>query len=233
MVQQSGTEEWLKGVWGRSETEVFAVGYAGTILQYDGFTWSPMVSGTTANLRGVWGDAQDEIYAVGNSGTIVKYNGEAWFDEASATDVDLYAIWGSSGTDVYAVGAEGTILHYNGESWSGVASGIGVDLFGIWGSSETDVYVVGAEGTILRYDGVLGQKCVLENLYGGDSVKLAAFRNFRDDVLSTSLQGKLTISTYYILSPYLVKLIKNNLWVRSSFEKSIDVFLPSLGVVND
>ena len=93
MPQQSDTDKWLKGVWGSSETYVFAVGYAGTILNYDGFTWSDMEYESTVNLRGVWGADNDEVFAVGNSGTIIYYNGESWSDKTSGTDADLYGVW--------------------------------------------------------------------------------------------------------------------------------------------
>jgi hypothetical protein len=41
----SGTTYELRGVWGSSETAVFAVGIGGVIISYDGNpegTWSPM-----------------------------------------------------------------------------------------------------------------------------------------------------------------------------------------------
>ena len=43
----------LYGVWGSSGSDVFAVGDSGTILHYDGSTWSAMSSGTTVPLRRV------------------------------------------------------------------------------------------------------------------------------------------------------------------------------------
>lgn len=194
MTQQSGTEKWLKGVWGSSENDVFAVGNDGTILSYDGFTWSEMEPVTTANLRGIWGNAHDYIYTVGDRGTILNYDGESWTDITSGTDVDLYAVWGSSDDNVYAVGAQGTILHY---------------------------------------DGVEEQRCVLENLYKGDSVKLAALRNYRDTLLNTTLQGKLVVWTYYTTSPYFKKIIAHNSLLRPILKKSIEGVLPFLGVKID
>ena len=40
----------LHGVWGSSGSDVYAVGLYGTILYYDGSTWSSLSSGTTNNL---------------------------------------------------------------------------------------------------------------------------------------------------------------------------------------
>ena len=63
----------LTGVWGTSGTDVFAVGAGGTILHYNGTSWSSMTSGTTNTLSGVWGSSGTNIFAVGASGTILFY----------------------------------------------------------------------------------------------------------------------------------------------------------------
>jgi hypothetical protein len=48
---KTGTVPHLRAVWGSSESEVYAVGDDGTILHYDGSTWTAMYSGSTAQLR--------------------------------------------------------------------------------------------------------------------------------------------------------------------------------------
>ena len=47
-------------------SDVFAVGDGGTILHYNGSTWSSMTSGTTNYLRGVWGSSGSDVFAVGD-----------------------------------------------------------------------------------------------------------------------------------------------------------------------
>jgi hypothetical protein len=105
----------LFGVWGSSGSDVFAVGYGGTILHYDGAGPSLMPSGTYAYLYGVWGSSGSDIFAVGSGGSIVHYDGTAWTPMSSGMGNYLYGVWGSSGSDVIAVGEGGTILHYSGE----------------------------------------------------------------------------------------------------------------------
>jgi hypothetical protein len=68
----SGTTNDLRGVWGRSATDVWAVGSGGAILHWDGGGWSPSASGTTQNLSGVGGDATN-VWAVGANGTILVH----------------------------------------------------------------------------------------------------------------------------------------------------------------
>ncbi|UCG87456.1 MAG: hypothetical protein JSW71_02615, partial [Gemmatimonadota bacterium] len=45
--------------------DVFAVGYNGTIVHYDGAGWSAMTSGTGVELRGVWGTSSSDVFVVG------------------------------------------------------------------------------------------------------------------------------------------------------------------------
>ena len=111
----------LSSVWGSSGNDVFAVGESGTILHYDGSTWSSMIAGTTdgLNLRGVWGSSANDVFAVGQSGTILHYTGNGWASIESGIERHVYisAIWGNSYEDIFAVGGYGTIQHYDGSSW--------------------------------------------------------------------------------------------------------------------
>ena len=66
----------LTAVWGSSGSDVFAVGDLGTILHYDGSSWSAMSSGTTNDLWGVWGSSGSNVFAVGDFGTILHYGNE-------------------------------------------------------------------------------------------------------------------------------------------------------------
>jgi hypothetical protein len=66
----------LLGVWGSSGSDVFAVGGSGTILHYDGSSWSSMSSGTSNHLGGVWGSSGSDVFAVGEGGTVLHYSGD-------------------------------------------------------------------------------------------------------------------------------------------------------------
>ncbi len=87
----------LNATWSCSTNDVFAVGYNGTILHYDGNTWSSMPSGTTNNLWSIWGTANNDLFAVGYSGTILHYDGHTWNSMASGTTNYLWGVWGVSG----------------------------------------------------------------------------------------------------------------------------------------
>jgi formylglycine-generating enzyme required for sulfatase activity len=157
----SGTDRDLRGVWGNSERDaqgrpldnVFAVGWAGTILHFDGGKWSTMRSGTTNGLAGVWGSSGRDVFAVGWAGTILHFDGKAWLPMHSGTSNALDGVWGSSAHNVFAVGYAGTVLHYDGNKWSAIQSGTSVWLNSVWGKSARDVFAVGDDGRILHYNG--------------------------------------------------------------------------------
>jgi hypothetical protein len=71
----SGITDQLKGVWGVSGSNVFAVGTYGTILHYNSMSWSPMESGTSNQLNSIWGTSISNIFTVGSAGTILRYDG--------------------------------------------------------------------------------------------------------------------------------------------------------------
>ena len=69
----SSTTMTLRGMWANSDNEIFAVGDAGTIIQYNGAAWSTVPPITGNNLRAIWGSSPTNIYAVGESGVVLHY----------------------------------------------------------------------------------------------------------------------------------------------------------------
>jgi hypothetical protein len=150
------TGEYLRGVWGSSGSDVFAVGNGGTILHYDGAEWMAMDSGTSNTLYGVWGSSGSNVFAVGKSGTIRHYDGNDWVTMTTTTTTNLLGVWGSAADNIYACGEDRVIIHYDGNEWRMVDYGIdlwGDDLHAIWGTSAQDVYVAGNSGAVLHFDG--------------------------------------------------------------------------------
>jgi len=151
-----GIFQYLFGVWGSSSNSVVAVGWDGTILNYNGSSWT-RICGDDASFGDIWGSGPNDVFAVGDG--IWHYDGQQWSMMGSGTTKGLSGIWGSSSTDVFAVGATGTIQHYNGVRWRSMESGTDYQLSAVWGSSSDDVFAVGSsndtvwEGIVLHYDG--------------------------------------------------------------------------------
>jgi hypothetical protein len=147
---------FLPGVWGTGRDDVWAVGYGGTILHWNGTVWSSVPSGSTAFLSVPWGTAADDVWAVGSGGAILHWNGSAWSASDSGTTQLIYGVWGSAPDDVWAVGMNGTILRWDGSTWSPVPSGTSYPLLRVWGTGPNDVWAVGNEssaGVIVHWDG--------------------------------------------------------------------------------
>jgi hypothetical protein len=63
---EGGMTTPVHALWGSSGSDVFAVGYVGIILHYDGTSWSPMTSGTVEALWSIWGSSGTDVFAVGD-----------------------------------------------------------------------------------------------------------------------------------------------------------------------
>jgi len=140
-------------IWGNTGSDVFAGGYPGTMLHYDGTHWNHIGNNVADNreFSGVWGDGENDVFAVGSFGTIVHYNGNAWSNMISGTTDRFTGIWGISGSDVFAA-TYGGVSHYDGNSWGYYEHGLSQWLSSISGSSPNNVFAVGST-LILHYDG--------------------------------------------------------------------------------
>ncbi|MEM1077226.1 MAG: glycosyl hydrolase [Pseudomonadota bacterium] len=112
----------IHALWGRSRTELWAVGWMGQILRYDGAGWQA-VQGCEVNAAGKYastpvntplfaidGLADGRAWAVGDRGTILHYNGDTWLPEPSGTRAHLRAITALPEGRMLAAGGDGTVL---------------------------------------------------------------------------------------------------------------------------
>jgi hypothetical protein len=160
----SGIHEFLHGIWGSDERNVFVVGGSGTILHYDGDMWHSMTTGSTEWLHSLWVAEAGSVFAGGGNGavgsTILHYDSSTWhIMESSGPGCELSGLWGSTDNDVYAVSCHGMLLRYTGGQWSEVTS-VSNPMLGlndVWGSGPNDIFAVGGDwepsGVILHYDG--------------------------------------------------------------------------------
>ncbi|MDF2692974.1 MAG: hypothetical protein K0S65_1357, partial [Labilithrix sp.] len=111
----------LSGVWAASNTDVWAVGGAGTIRHYtgDALLWE-VVSDvpTQTNLNAVWGTGPSDVWAVGDAGVVLHYDGTHWSRVKIAglgeRRPDLYTVWSPTPGHVW-VGGEGIVLALGGK----------------------------------------------------------------------------------------------------------------------
>ncbi len=161
-----GTIDWgLYDIWGSADSNIYAVGFDGTVVHYDGMDWTHLLIGgnTPAHLNGVWGSSDSNIFVCGSVGAFLHYRrpvspDTAWWKVVrSQTQYDLWDIWGLSNDTVYMVGTNGTIIRYNpnkpaDSAMTRMETGISNALYSIWGTAENNIYAVGWGGKILHYD---------------------------------------------------------------------------------
>jgi len=156
----------LNWVYGFGADDLWVVGNGGTIIHWDGSTWSEVESSTTEDLWGVWGASPDDLWAVGGSGfpeataTLLRYDGASW----STVELPplerpgvkaLFKVWGTGPSDVFIVGQRGTLLRWDGSALREELVGTSDDLISVWGTGPDRVAVVGgrSNGVISTWDG--------------------------------------------------------------------------------
>jgi hypothetical protein len=105
----------LNAVSGSSATDVWVAGASGTMLHYNGSSWSPATSGTSVALHGVWADTPPgsytaDVYAVGDNGTVQHGNGSVILAMPTTVTSPLRTVFGTSSTNVYVGGDVGVVL---------------------------------------------------------------------------------------------------------------------------
>ena len=156
------TDKQLNALWAVASNDVYAVGLEGTVLHYDGTSWSQFSSPAIVGLSGVWADAQQVFASSDSQMSVFRYTG-AWQQATFARA--MFAVWGASANDVFAVGQAGETQHFNGSMWS-PQSNTASSLYALAGTSGTNVYASGS-GIVQHYDGSWQTATTTSDLYYG------------------------------------------------------------------
>lgn len=142
----------LFAIDGPSADARLAVGDSGTVLRYDGATWSREAVPSNGLLRSVWYDG-DRAMVVGEAGlALVRENG-AWRSLATGSGAFLRRVAGPSWNRLWVVGDSGTLLRWDGDKFARIPVPTEQNLRGVWERNARDIWVVGDVGTILQFDG--------------------------------------------------------------------------------
>jgi hypothetical protein len=158
-VHQGVTGNQLTAVWQDSADDVFAVGLNGTVLHYNGTTWSALpLNQPTYQLRAVYGTSSSDVWMVGDGGVTVHWNGSTFTTVSTGVTPapNLKGVWEANSKNIYAVGGAITVLQSrNATSWTAVATPHGVvdTLRAVWGADSAHVFAVGDAGRLLMYNG--------------------------------------------------------------------------------
>lgn len=126
----SPTTHDLLGVSGLSSSDVWASGVAvsgvGTVLHFNGTSWS-LVSGTTTDLESVWPASSTDVWFTG-AGVVMRWNGSS-FSTAASFSGPLLSISGTTSSDVWVTGETTNVHHWNGSTWTTLTPGVGTTSF--------------------------------------------------------------------------------------------------------
>ena len=103
----------LTAVCGSSKDDVWAVGAGGTVLHYDGATWTAIPSGFKEVFYNVWGSGPNDVWIVSHTGLVLHGTGfedgtavwtntppTLWSNAEVPSLRPIRALWGSSADDV-------------------------------------------------------------------------------------------------------------------------------------
>ena len=164
-VREGGIPQLFK-VWGRSTGDVYAVGFRGIVLHWNGATWSqvPTPNINDRQLFTVHGNDQ-RVAAVGGffaEGLLIERVGSGDFLLASPNGApQLNGVFYSAGNVGVAVGNGLSVATHDESGWNTIDEGTddeGRDFHAVWVDSEDGIWAVGGDladlnNGLLRYGG--------------------------------------------------------------------------------
>lgn len=126
----SPTTHNLRGVSGLSSSDVWASGVAvggvGTVVHFDGTSWS-LVSGPTTDLDAVWAASSTDVWFAGST-AVLRWNGST-FSTAGSFSGPLLSVSGTGPNDVWVTGENTNVHHWNGSTWTTLFPGVGTTSY--------------------------------------------------------------------------------------------------------
>lgn len=151
-------------MWGFPDGTFYAVGEAGTVLYWNGASWSLMDTPVREDLHGIWASAADDVYAAGLGGTLIHFDGLQWIVVPTPTNNDYYAVWASSTNDVFVAGAGGSVWNRTAGNWTEYEIAPGRRFRALWGYSHNEVYAAGSNAALFRFNGSVWTKLIIAGL---------------------------------------------------------------------
>jgi hypothetical protein len=147
----------IRKIWGDRTDNVYFAGNKGSLLRWDGASFTQLDGSTTAAYRDVWG-WQDTMYVAvsdyeqlsGRLGYLLRYEGGAFKQrEVFHFDAQL-AVWGMHGT--WYAGGCSPLYRKTGGEWRHVLSPPSC-ISGIRGTSLNNIYILVQFGQVIHYNG--------------------------------------------------------------------------------
>ncbi len=146
------TSETLYGVHGMDISDVTVVGDFGTMMHWDGATWTNINSADlTGGFYSITGSTayNGRRYAVGDDG-LVQIDGNRMTMVPTPYAPRLYGVGLDLSGAVWTTGQRGSVMR-GGASWTTL--NLAPDLIDVWATSTSNAWAVGEFGSVYRWDG--------------------------------------------------------------------------------
>jgi hypothetical protein len=130
-------------VWGAAADDVWVVGELGTLLHWDGVSWSRENAGTNVRLFTVSGCSADDVWIVGGfgNGVVLHLEGGEWADVSPLYAPPINGVFCGPGV-VWVVGMQGYAARRTDDGWDEFTA-TPLDLHGVWAAGADDAFAVG------------------------------------------------------------------------------------------
>ncbi len=153
-------DETPKGWWtpidmdGITATDIYAVGAAGKVHQFDGCTWSTVYE-APGRLYGVTAIPGPLVYGVGDNGLFARYTGDTWESFYLDSSYDFTSAWARSENDVFIAGTSGfagpyVLYWFNGSTWARQTQASTQALLDVTGTSDGNIFGATSYSYIVR-----------------------------------------------------------------------------------
>lgn len=166
--QSSPTTNTLRAIWGRSASDIWAVGESSTVLHFDG-SWHMVNVWLSGDLLALWGDPSGVLRVLASDGSVFGWDGTSWAALSNPIPATYYAgsVWGTSVDDLWVALSVGgfsfpndVLVHWDGQAWTTISSAsilnwtttngfpAGATQMSVMGFAASDVYVLGYSETL-------------------------------------------------------------------------------------
>ena len=145
----------ITDMWGLDTGVLFAVGWFGAVLRFDGNEWTEIPFPPSANLVAVLAFSETDVFVAERfpGRRIWHYDGVEWTEIGEVSD-GMHDLGGSSPDDIYAVGFYGTMNHYDGADWTPITAFPEFDITSVWSNAADDVFALLQGALLYHYDGI-------------------------------------------------------------------------------